>query len=607
MSIEKTEVAKEGQKYTINQHPVGTILTWISSGEIAIPEIQRPFVWKASKVRDLMDSLYNGYPVGYLITWRNPDVKLKDGNSAFGKRVLIDGQQRLTALNAAVLGEYVLDSDYRKRKIQIAYHPLEEKFEVHNPAIGKDKIWLPDIADIVNGSLATLNKLVVSYCEDNGVDQDLVFERLDKLRKIKNTQLGMIDLDANLDIETVTEIFIRINSEGVVLSQADFVMSKIASNEQYDGIDLRKAIDYFCHLAIVPEHYPHILENDQEFAKTDYFRQMSWLKKENDALYDPSYTDLIRVAFTSQFDRGKLSDLVSLLSGRNFVTRTFEEEIASESFEKLKQGVRNFSNETNFKRFIMIIKSAGFIDPGMIRSMNAINFAYILYLKLRSLNYEAREIEHYVRRWYVLSVLTGRYSGSPESVFDFDIKQVASRNFGDYLQDIENAELSDAFWDAALIQNLNTSVASSPYFHVFLASQVKANDKGFLSTDITVKDLISHRGDIHHVFPRNYLKKFGLPRGKYNQIANYVYMQSEINIGIGNKSPKIYFSEINDQCNGGKAKHGGINDLNLLKKNLRMNCIPHNIFNMDFENYEDFLGERRILISKKIQRYYFSL
>jgi hypothetical protein len=393
----------------------------------------------------------------------------------------------------------------------------------------------------------------------------------------------------------------------VVLSQADFVMSKIASNEYYDGINLRKAIDYFCHLAMAPEHYAHIKDNDPEFAKTEYFRQMAWLKNENDALYDPSYTDLIRVAFTSQFDRGKLSDLVSLLSGRNFETRTFEEEIAAESFEKLKAGVRNFSNQTNFKRLIMIIKSAGFIVPDMIRSMNALNFAYILYLKLRDLNYAPNRIEHYVRRWYVLSVLTGRYSGSAESRFDYDIKQVSNRDFGEYLRDNENAELSDAYWNAALVQNLNTSVASSPYFHVYLATQVKKNNNGFLSKEITVKDLITHRGDIHHVFPRNYLKKHGLTRGKYNQIANYVYMQSEINIRIGNKAPNRYFDELLEQCNGGEARYGGIQDLQLLKRNLKMNCIPQGIFNMDIKDYEDFLMERRVLISNKIRDYYFSL
>ncbi len=316
----------------------------------------------------------------------------------------------------------------------------------------------------------------------------MIFERLDKLRKIKNTQLGLIELDADLDIETVTEIFIRINSEGVVLSQADFVMSKIAASERYGGIELRKAIDYFCHLAVAPEHYPYIQESDEEFAQTDYFRQMSWLKNEIDDLYDPSYTDLIRVAFTSEFNRGRLSNLVSLLSGRNFETRSFEEVIAAESFENLKRGVRNFSNETNFKRFVMIIKSAGFIVPGMIRSMNAINFAYILYLKLRTQNYNPSDIEHYVRRWYVLSVLTKRYSGSPESQFDFDIKQIVERDFSEYLEDVEKAELAESYWETALVQNYKTSVSSSPYFNVYLAAQVKAKDQGFLSKEITVQD-----------------------------------------------------------------------------------------------------------------------
>ena len=595
------------QKYNINQYSIDTILAWIKADEIAIPEIQRPFVWNASKVRDLMDSLYHGYPVGYLIAWRNPDIKLKDGNTSSGKKILIDGQQRITALNAAVLSEYIVDKEYRKRKIIIAFKPVEERFEVSNPAIEKDDAWFSDISNIINGSLADLNKMVNNYCQANQVDSDLIFSRLDKLRNIKNIQLGLIELDASLDIETVTEIFIRINSEGIVLSQADFVMSKIAANELYGGTTLRKAIDYFCHLAVKPEFYSGLKETDSEFAQTDYFQKMSWLKRENDDLYDPRYTDLIRVAFTSEFERGRLADLVSLLSGRNFEKRTFEEEIAEESFSKLALGVRNAINEIHFKRFVMIIKSAGFISPRMIRSMNAIDFAYILYLKLRSLGIEAHNIEEYVRRWYVMSVLTGRYSGSPESQFDFDIKQISSRDFSSYLQIVEESELSDAFWDVGLVESLQTSVTSSPYFHVYLASQVHGNDKGFLSKQITVKELITHRGDIHHVFPRNYLKKFGLTKGKYNQIANYVYMQSEINIRIGKKPPKQYFSELKEQVRGGEMRYGGIDNQNLLTRNLKANCIPLNIYTMTLEDYTDFLAARRVLMSNKIKNYYFSL
>jgi hypothetical protein len=393
----------------------------------------------------------------------------------------------------------------------------------------------------------------------------------------------------------------------VVLSQADFAMSKIASNTDFGGNALRKAIDYFCHLAIAPEFYKHIVDNDTHFSETDFFQKMQWLKTENEDLYDPEYTDLIRVAFTSQFNRGKLSDLVSLLSGRNFESRTYEEAIAEQSFLTLKKGVLSFINETNFKRFLMIIKSAGFISPKLIRSKNALNFAYVLYLKLKDMGVNEVQIGTYVPRWLVYSMLTGRYSGSPESVFDYDIKQIANKPFGEYLKEKEEGELSDAFWNFSLPQSLNTSVASSPYFHVFLASQVKANDRGFLSKDVLVGDLISLRGDIHHLFPKDYLKKSGLGRGDYNQIANYVYMQSEINIKVGNKAPKDYFGLIRNQIMDDQREVSGLRNESELISNLEMNCVPADIMTMEIEDYSEFLNQRRMLMAQKIKAFYFSL
>lgn len=595
------------QKYAVNQHLIETILSWVKSGEIAIPEIQRPFVWDSTKVRDLLDSLYQGYPIGYLIAWRNPNIRLKDGKTSEGKKILIDGQQRVTALTASILGQYIVDMDYKRTKIVISFQPMEDKFEVYNMAIERDVRWLPDISKIITGD-ADVFELVESYCSKNeGVDRKLIYGKIEALRQIPKKQIGLIELSHDLDIETVTEIFIRINSKGVVLSQADFAMSKIASNEIYNGSTLRKCIDYFCHMAVAPEFYRQVVDVDKEFTGTDFFQKMSWLKNENDDLYDPDYTDLLRVAFSSEFNRGKLADLVSLLSGRNFETRTFEESIAAESFAQLEKGILNFINETNFKRFIMIIRSAGFISPDLIRSQTSLNMAYIVYLKLRAMNYNQAEIESFVRKWFVMSMLTGRYSGSPESSIDFDIRAIAAKPFGECLKDRENADLSDAFWNSALIQNLDTSSVNTPYFNVFLAAQVKSNDKGFLSKDITVNDLITHRGDIHHIFPKDYLKKHDLKKGKYNQVANYVYMQSEINIKIGSKAPSSYFEEIQKQCNGGKLKYGAINDLDELKDNLRMNCVPESILDMTVDNFDDFLVERRQLMAKKIKKYYSSL
>jgi len=592
------------QKYAVNQYSVQALLTWVQTGAIAIPEIQRPFVWSATQVRDLIDSLYTGYPVGYLIAWKNPHVRLKDGSISEGKRILIDGQQRVTALMSALLGMSVVNKDYRKMNITIAFNPIEQRFEVTNPAIQKDKQWLPNITDVLSPDVKML-RLVKEYCEQNeGTDQDEIYESIELLRGIVNNHIGLIELDSDLDIETVTEIFIRINSKGTVLSQADFVMSKIAANDVYGGNLLRKCIDYFCHLAIAPEFYEQIKESDTEFANTNYFSKMSWLRKENDDLYDPSYTDMLRVAFMSEFQRAKLGDLVALLSGRNFETREYEETIAEQSFRTLEKGIMRFMNETDFKRFLMIIRSAGFIETSMIRSRNALNVAYTLYLTMRNQNECANDIESCVRRWFVMSLLTGHYSGSAESTMNFDIKQINECGAKAYLRDLEKAELSDAFWDAGLPQAMNTSVATSPYFYAYLAAQVHANDKGFLSKDITVHDLITHRGDIHHLFPRSYLKKHDLTKGKYNQIANYVMMQSEINIAVGDQAPKDYFTQILEQCVAGQAAYGGITSLNEMKANFAAHCIPEGIETMDVSDYEDFLYMRRRLIADKIRHYY---
>ncbi len=597
------------QQYSVNQHPIQTLLTWIDLGDIAIPEIQRPFVWNATKVRDLIDSLYEGYPIGYLIAWRNPTVKLKDGTSAQGKRILIDGQQRVTALMAALLGEHVINKDYKTIRITIAFHPKERKFEVSNPAIRKDKSWIADIVNVFSHEVSVL-QLVDEYCEKNeGSNRDEIFKSIDSLRGIVNNHIGMIDLNSDLDIETVTEIFIRINSTGAVLNQADFVMSKIAVNERYGGNELRKCIDYFCHLAIAPEFYQQLANGDREFASTEYFRKMSWLKHENDDLYDPSYTDMLRVAFTSEFKRGRLEDLVALLSGRNFETRDYEEAIAEQSFKMLEKGILNFMNETDFKRFVMILRSAGFVESSMIRSQNAIDFAYIIYLVLRSQSpkVDSSKIESHVRKWFVMSTLTGRYSGSSESSFDYDIKRIDEMGFAKYMDEVEAAELSNNFWNVGLPQQMNTSVASSPYFKIYLAAHVHANDKGFLSRDITVRDLITHRGDVHHLFPKNYLRKFDLNRGKYNQIANYVMMQSEINIAIGDRSPSHYFSELLEQCNNGTGAYGAITDLEEMQENFAMHCIPVRMEDKNIDHYDEFLHERRKLMAAKIRDYYWQL
>ena len=596
-------------QFDVYSTSVQNIISWIKSGEIAIPEIQRPFVWDSTKVRDLLDSLYKGFPIGYIIVWKNPDVRLKDGTISIGKKILIDGQQRVTALQAAIAGMLVTDANYKRKPIRIAFNPQTEAFEVLNPAIEKDCKWIPDISKVFEPTFEEF-QFIIQYCKDNNLpgQESAISKIIGKLKKVLDINLGVTDLNQGLSIDEVTDIFIRINSQGVVLSQADFAMSKISADDKYGGTEIRKMIDYFCHFMQRPADYEMIAENDTAFAKTDAMQKIKWIVKETEDIYVPSYTDVLRVSFTHKFKRGKISDLVSLLSGRDFETRENLETIAESSFATLRQGVEAFVNQTNFQRYIMIVKSAGIIDASLVRSQNVLNFGYILYLTLKDQKLDAGVIEKLVRKWLVLSMLTGRYSGSAESAIDYDIKRFTEQDPVQFIKNTEAGELSDAFWNSVLVTRLDTSVASSPYFLVFLMAQVKAGSRGFLSEQIDVKSLIEQRGDIHHIFPKKYLQKNGVNNRKdYNQIANYVYTQSEINIKIKDDAPCVYMELMKKQIAGGDLSYGGITTEDDLKRNLAENCVPEEFMDMDIWGFPEFLEKRRFLMAQFVKKYYEAL
>jgi hypothetical protein len=203
-----------------------------------------------------------------------------------------------------------------------------------------------------------------------------------------------------------------------------------------------------------------------------------------------------------------------------------------------------------------------------------------------------------------MSVLRGRYSGSPDSTFDFDIRQIDKVGVLAYVDSVIPTELPDSFWTGMLPQFMDTSSISSPFFLCYQAAQAKLNDKGFLSRDITVPDLLLNRADVHHVYPRQHLKDMDMTRGMYNQIANYVVAQSEINIAIGAKPPADYFKELAGQCSGGAKKYGGITDKDEMAANLRANCIPDAMLDGGVLDYEAFLAERRKLMALKMKAWF---
>ena len=604
-----------GEKFTNTSITIKGLLGLIEAKDIAIPEIQRPFVWKNSQVRDLIDSLYKGYPTGYIILWKNPNVKLKDGTISSGKKVIIDGQQRITALMTAIAAQKVFNSEFKESRVKIAFNPFAaleylngdteaEIFAVQTPAHIKSKNWIPDIAEVFGTKFSSWT-FIPEYIKENpdmlGDDLQMV---LNQLKNVESTQIGVIELSERLDIDVVTDIFIRINSKGTPLSQGDFVMSKMAADEQHGGNTLRKLIDYFSHLAVVPTYYEYIKSNDTCFAATPYLQKLAWLANDKETVYDPGCDDVIRVAFMHKLKRAKLANLVQLLTGRDFETREFKEEIVEDTFKKMYDGVLNVISQHNFTQFMIAIKSAGFISSKMVTSNMALDFAYTIYLLLQESDVPVSERKRIVQKWYVLSVLTGRYSSSPESAFARDMRQITEQGVPAMLKAIEDATLSENFWNVAVPQNLTMTSTNNPTYLVYLAAQVFFNDTSLLSSSITVRELINLGGDVHNVFPKQYLINNHYAKNQYNQDANYAYLDRPINESIGKKAPKEYFNIALKQCETMVCECGSIIDEELLRKNLEINCIPTGVFDMEHEDYSRFLEERRLLMANKIRKYY---
>ena len=505
-----------------------------------------------------------------------------------------------------------MDDDFNKDRIKIAFNPLatddSKRFAVQDASHLKDKKWIPDISELFQPEFDPFD-YSIQYCEENSnVAPKDVNRAINELKAIANRQIGVIELDHSLDIDEVTEIFIRINSKGTALSQSDFVMSKMAADTDHGGSIMRKSVDYFCHLAVKPEFYEN-LKKDTEFQQSIFADKIKWLAKDYDDIYDPGYSDMLRVSFMHQFRRGKLADLVSLLSGRDFETKEFREDIVSDSYQKLEHGILNFINEYNFAQFILAIKGAGFISSKLLNSAMTLDFAYTLYLILLDTpEIPNDQIKRHVQKWFVLTTLTSRYIGSPESQMDRDMRSIQEKGFKNFLSEVEASALSDTFWTVTLPQNLETSSVNSPAFNVFLAAQVHLNCNSLLMNGIKVSDLITVAGDIHHIFPRAYLKKNGIDsKTKYNQVANYIYLDTQVNKAISDDAPCDYFSKAFMQCETKAIELGNICNLSQLNENLQENCIPLSVKNMDASSYEEFLTERRKLMASMMKRYYWGL
>ena len=587
--------------YKITQYSVNSILGFVESSQIAIPEIQRPFVWKEKEVRDLIDSLYEGYPIGYLIVWQNSKVRLRGFGKGGTKKILIDGQQRVTALMAALMGKEVLDDQYRSHRIIISFNPLaedgENRFAVYDDSIAKDPRWIPDISVLYRKGFS-YRKFEKEYMDRN---PDLNFDGLetaiDTMRDIVKHQVGVIELSFLLDIDVVSEIFIRINLQGKPLNQEDFAMSKISVNEKYDGDYIRNTIDYFCHLQKEPSFFEVINKNDREFMSSEYGQEISWCAKPGQGLYVPSYADVLKVVNIAYFGKSRIGDLVGLLSGKTPGTREVSQKVAKESFGLLGEGVKAFVRESNFNGFQEALRKAGYCCDRLIYSQSVINYCYAMYLLMDRQGIADAKKQSLIGRWMSMALMTGHYQGSPDSVLLRDYENIRREGFAAYLSQIEDLRLTADFYDAILPDRFASTTVRTAPFLTYIASLCASGAKSLYSGDETVAELFAAKAESYQILPKKYLEKCGFKtRETYGQVANITYISKAVKAIVKKAEPKAYKDALEENVGA-----------DVIKASLMDNHLSEDIFKLEDKDAAAFLADRRKCMAQAVKAYYEAL
>ena len=591
--------------YKITQYSVSSILGYVENSQIAIPEIQRPFVWKGEEVRALIDSLYEGYPIGYLIVWQNSQVRVRNFGKGGTKKILIDGQQRVTALMAALLGKEVLDEQYQSHRIRIAFNPLagkgEERFAVCDTKHEEDSRWIPDISIFFRRDFS-FRQFEKEYKEANP-DEDFtpLEESVDTLKEIVKHQVGVIELSFLLDIDVVSEIFIRINLQGKPLNQEDFVMSKISVNEQYGGDYIRNCIDYFCHLLREPSFYQVLQQNETEFFNSEYGKALTWCQNEEQSLYIPSYADVLKVVLISYFGKTRIGDLVHLLSGRDgekkiFSKKEISKKVSEEAFEKLGAGVKAFVCEENFQGFQKALKKAGYSCSRLLYSQSVLNYCYAMYLLMYRQGIGEKERESLLSKWITMAMITGHYQSGGESTVQKDYANAQEEGFASYLAQIEELKLTDEFYNNILPEKFTSTTARTAPFLAYVATQC-ARGVHSLYSDVTIEELYKNKTESYQILPKAYLAKCGYKtREIYGQVANLTYVSKETKDIIRKKSPVDYKESL--------EKAIGIEKI---RTSLKENGLTEAIFTANETDVIQILADRRRQMASEIREFYKTL
>lgn len=571
------------------------LLHYIDIGDIGLPDIQRPFVWSNAKVRDLFDSMYRGFPVGYFLFWENA---VGTGVKQIGvgikahpvpHRLIVDGQQRLTSLYAVFRGRKVLDEDYRERQIEIAFRPRDGKFEVADAAVRRDPEWIPNISELWTSGESSyqmvkrfLKQLAAAKGTLTDEEEAQISHNLDRLFDLQKYPFTALEIAASVDEEQVADIFVRINSEGVRLNQADFILT-LMSVFWDEG---RRALEQFCRNA---RHAPSPGSPPSPF---NHFIQ-------------PDPDQLLRVAVALAFQRGRLKSVYQILRGKDMESGEFSATRRDEQFALLQSAQGEVLNLMHWHQFLSCLVGAGFRSGEMISSKTALLYAYAFYLIGRKrFALPEHRLQRLIGRWFFAASLTGRYTNSPETIMDGDLNRLKGVKDGDgfveTLEGIMATELTNDFWTVTLPFNLDSSSARNPELFAYMAAQNRLGAPVLFSHK-KVSDLLDptiratkKALERHHLFPRAWLERNGVEDLKaINQVANFALLEWPDNIEISDAPPRKYVPAIRARFS--PQEWQAMEEYHALPSGWEQMA------------YEEFLVQRRKLMAAIIRRGFESL
>lgn len=593
------------QIYKRTDSTIGQLVSAIQAGSIGLPELQRPFVWGDAKARDLLKSIIKGYPIGFLILWTQPEVEKSKqiGTNAHSystpNELIIDGQQRLTSLYSIITGTEVLDESFQKRRIILSYRPDTGDVEVANEAIRKSPDWIYDITTVfTSGNLLNVAKKFVDGKNEaikksgGTVDESdtmaKMAEMVEKLSGLKEAissyLFPVLTISKDADEENVADIFVNINSGGTALNQSDFILT-LVSVYYPEG---RRLIEDFCH---------RMKKHTADDRLVDLCNPI--------VAFDPA--DIIRVTMAYGFKRGRLRYAYKLLRGADFEKKgTISEELRNTRFDEFKKALDKVIDPNHLKEFLKCVNAAGFVKSDLLPSKNNIVYAYAFWL-IGRLDFKIgiNVLKKTISRAVYFFNLTSRYSNSFEGLVENELIELAEvkdsgteHGFEEYFENAERTTLTNDFFDITLVENLKSSSNRNPSFLTYIAAQ-NILDARVLFSKPSISTLTSYSNwindskkavELHHLFPKNYLKNNGFGNKEINQVGNYAFIEWADNLDISDQPPSSYF----------KGQIAGMTKEEV-EAMERLHALP---FGWEDMGYLEFLSERRKLMASIIRNGY---